>query len=160
MNKYERDILDNIEKHGWFCTCVFDPDGKEPGFAYSVGFTQTLGAPECIIFGLSQKMMHSMLWTIFRQIKAGKSLEDGSRWSGLLEGFDCISRRVDPTNVKREYLNSAMWYWTQSGKEGLVPAYQIIWPGSQDGLFPWEEGSADTVREYQPPLYLPSANWH
>ena len=104
--------------------------------------------------------MHSMLWELFRQLKAGKPIADGTRWSGLIEGFDCISRVVDPTNIKRDYLNSAMWFWEHSKGAGLVPVYQIIWPGAGDGLFPWEEGCADLVREYQPPLYLPSANRH
>jgi len=156
VDDYERNILNNAERHGWFCSYVFDPDQEDPGFAYTVGFTESLAAPECIMFGLGQEIMHLALWEIFRQVKAGKALEDGARWGGLLEGFDCISRAVHPTNIKREYLNSAMWFWRHSGQDGLVPVYQIIWPGAVDGLFPWEEGCAELVRDLQPPLYLPS----
>src|SRR5690606_704523 len=84
---YERKLLDNVDEHGWFCVHVFDPDGREEPFSYSVGFTKTLGAPEFIVFGLPRNLMHSMLWEVFRQIKAGKTPADNQRWSNLIEGF-------------------------------------------------------------------------
>lgn len=61
LNDYERDLLDNVDRHGWYCTAVYG-DEAGPGFAYSVGFTTSLAAPEFIIFGLDLKLMHSMLW--------------------------------------------------------------------------------------------------
>lgn len=97
-----------------------------------------------------------MLWEVFRQIEAGMGAVDGNRWSGLLEGFDCISRAVHPDNIVREYLNSAIWYWRRSGNDGLPPVYQIIWPGAQDGLFPWDSGCSEIVKDLQPPLWEPA----
>jgi hypothetical protein len=100
--------------------------------------------------------MHSMLWTVFRKIRDGAVLSEGARWSGLIEGFDCITRRVHPSRITREHFNSALWYWgnrTQHGAE--LQAYQIFWPGAVDGLFPWETGSSPIVRNRQPALYLP-----
>ena len=63
--------------------------------------------------------MHSMLWSVFRQIEAGRAPEDNQRWSGLIEGYDCIARAVHPTNIVREYLNSAMWFWGDAGERGM-----------------------------------------
>ncbi len=83
---YEHRILATIGEHGWQCTSVFDPDGDDPSFSYSVGFTSALEAPEFIVFGLDIKLMHSMLWEVFRQIKDGKSVIDGDRWTGILDG--------------------------------------------------------------------------
>jgi hypothetical protein len=155
--EYERNILATIEEHGWFCTSVFDPKGANPSFAYSVGFTKTLNCPEFIIFGLDLKVMHSALWSVFRQIEAGKTPEENQRWSDLLEGFDCVSRRVHPTNIVREYLNSAMWFWSGPDKRGSdVPAFQLVWPSSATGLYPWDADCAQIVRDHQPPLYLPN----
>jgi hypothetical protein len=101
--------------------------------------------------------MHEMLWNVFRQIRDGAKPGDGVRWRGLLEGFDCVGRKVHPSNILRTWFNSAMWLWDGQG-DGLVPmeAYQLVWPGAGNGLFPWDAGCNDIVRETQPPLYLPN----
>jgi len=52
LTEYEQDIVDNVEEHGWQATYVFDPDGDEPTFAYSIGFPKTLNCPDFIIIGL------------------------------------------------------------------------------------------------------------
>jgi len=38
-------------------------------------------------------------------------VSEGQRWSGLIEGFDCISRPVHPTWLTRDHFNTAQWYW-------------------------------------------------
>jgi hypothetical protein len=157
---YEQKILDTIDEHGWFDTHVFDPEESDPTFSYSVGFTETLAAPEFIVFGLEMKLMHNMLWSVFRQIRAGKAVMDGARWDDVLNGFECVSRRVDPSNVVRDYMNSAMWFWGDEAAKGPVPVFQLVWPGAVDGLFPWDEGCSETVRDFQPPLYMPRSMTH
>jgi hypothetical protein len=156
VDEYEQEIIDNVAEHGWFCVAV--GSGEEtPCFAYTVGFWETLKTPELIIFGLPMKLTHGMLWSAFRQIKSGKSsIEDGVRWSNLIEGFDCVSRPVHPTQIRREFFNSAMWYRRhRAGERCEIKAYQLFWPGKCNGLFPWERGCADVVSESQPQLYLP-----
>jgi len=96
---YEHSLLATIEQHGWQATSVFDPKGEDPNFTYSVGFTTSLKTPEFIIFGLPRELMHSMLWEIYRQIAKGAVPADGMRWQGLLEGFDCISRKAVHKNL-------------------------------------------------------------
>jgi hypothetical protein len=155
LRDYEQSIIDNVARYGWQCTKVFDPDGTEPGFAYSIGFWETLCAPELIMFGLDVEMMHELLWLMYHQLKEGAQLADGARWPGLLEGFDCISRPVHPSQLKIDYFNSALWYrHHRTGSEALH-AYQIFWPSAVDGLFPWEAGADAGVRDAQPLLYLP-----
>ena len=152
---YESNIISNVQEHGWFCTYVFDPDGEDPGFSYSTGFTESLNCPEFIIFGLDRKLMHSMLWKIFRDIKSGVVPHDERIWSDLLDGFDCVIRKVHPENIPMNYLNSARWFWnTHLGKSELLEAYQVVWPGAVSGEFPWDEGCDPYIIEMQPPLYL------
>ncbi len=148
--EYEQEILDAVDEHGWFCTAVFDPDGAAPDFAYTVGFTRTLDLPEFIMFGLPLKTLHGILWDVFRALKAGRAPEDGQRWSDLIEGYDCMLRRVHPTQVIREHFNSALWF---RGDQPLT-AFQVVWP-DRDGRFPWDPGCAQGVRDDQPALYLP-----
>ncbi|MCR6643672.1 MAG: DUF4262 domain-containing protein [Terricaulis sp.] len=159
-DEYERDILSNVKEHGWFCSSVFDPKGKSPSFSYSVGFTQTLQAPEFIVFGLDTKLMHAMLWQVFRALKAGRVPADMQRWAGLLEGHECILRAVHPTNVVRDYLNSAMWFWGDPDERGPLQAFQIFWPAVGGNLFPWDSSCPQVVRDSQPALYLPNTALH
>ena len=67
----EQRVVDDISAYGWHCTLV--PEDEEgPGFSYSIGLDDTLGAPELIVFGLKHKLMHTMIWQAFHQIKEGR----------------------------------------------------------------------------------------
>lgn len=76
-------------------------------FSYSSGFTKSLNKPEFIIFGLNKDLTHNMLWQVYHQLKAGAVPEDGMRWGGLLEGFDCISKKAIHPDLFKEYATSA-----------------------------------------------------
>lgn len=150
---YEQKLFSVVEEHGWQFTYVFDPDGLKPDFGYSVGFATSLGAPEFIIFGLPRALMNSMLWEVYRQIEKGAVPADGMRWQGLLEGFDCISRKAIHPYLHSEYTVSANWFWKEKGNNGHPEVYQIVWPGAQQGLFPWDDGCSQGVIDDQPSLW-------
>lgn len=152
-SEYELNLLSNIEEHGWQFTYVFDPDEIEQDFGYSVGFTKTLNAPEMIVFGLSQSLMHDMIWEVYRKIENGMTIVDGMRVDGLLEGFECVLRKARHNNLYTEYATSANWFWRDMGRPGQPEMYQIVWPGAQQGLFPWEEGCDQSVISVQPKLW-------
>jgi len=156
LNDYEDNILKNVDEHGFFVNSVFDPEGVNQSFSYSIGFPSSLKCPDFIIFGLPMKLMHGMLWDIFHQIKDGKTAEDGAQWSKLLDGdYVCVSKRVHPTNYVRDYLNSAIWYHKHLGCSlDDFSAFQLVWPGTKNKKLPWEEGCASSVIEAQPPLWL------
>ncbi len=155
LTEYEEDILNNVEKHGWHGTFVFDPKGSDPSFTYSTGFSKTLNAPEFIIFGLSNEIMHSMLWGVYGQIEKGAAPEDGMAWQGLLGGdFICVSRKVLRKDAYETYVRSADWFWHYSGNDGHPGLYQIVWPGAQQGLLPWEKGCSQQTIDMQTPLWL------
>ena len=97
-----RRLLDDVDTHGWHSQHVFDPELARPNFSYSVGFTQTLGAPEFIVFGLHRDVMHDMLGEVFRQLKAGRKVEGDQRWHGLTEDFDCIGKKASHDGLRRK----------------------------------------------------------
>lgn len=149
----EQRVLDNIRDHGCQVQYVFDPEGKLPDFSYSIGFPVSVGQPEVIVLGLPNKLMHSMVNEVRRQCAEGLVLRDGAVVSGLLEGFDCVLRHVVNAAAIAEHFGWAIWYHrSQHGKE-LTEAYQIVWPGAQQGLFPWEPGCHSDVIALQPALY-------
>lgn len=154
LDAADQNILDDVKVHGFHSMGVH-ADAEGPEFRYSVGFWETLGSPEVITFGLDLKLMHNMLWGMFRQLKAGARLVDGARWSELIEGFDCISRPVHHSQM-REYFGYALWYRHYRKHDAQdLQAYQLFWPGTEQGLYPWDPGCVDEVRDYQPALYLP-----
>lgn len=154
LDEDEQKVVDDITECGFHMVGVME-DEEGPAFQYSVGFSQTLRSPEVIVFGLKREVMSSMIWELFRQIKAGGSLSDGCKWSGLIDGHNCISRLVHPSQA-REYLGYALWYDRHRESEPLgLGAYQIFWPGKHQGLFPWQKGCAKEVCDQQPLLYLP-----
>lgn len=154
LDHSEQKTVDDIAKHGWHCIHVGEGNG-EPNFSYSVGWWENAASPEAIIFGLPRKLQHSMLWEVFRQIRAGKKFVDGSKWANLIEGHECIARLVHETQL-REYFGLAIWYrhFKTNSVAGLT-AYQIFWPSKEQGIFPWQSGCHQSVRDCQPLLYLP-----
>ena len=147
-----QNAIDDVAEFGWHCLSV-GSDGTAPNFSYSVGWPESLQAPECIVFGLPAKLQHSMLWEIYRQVQAGLTLVDGERISNVLQGYDCIARKVHDSQIDG-HLVLAQRYARHSGASD-VSAFQIFWPGVNDGLFPWEADCHHEVRERQPLLYLP-----
>jgi len=126
LKDYEVEILNNVEKHGWHSTSVFDPDGEAPDFTYSTGFTKSLNKPDFIIFGLSRDLMNSMLWGIYDQMSAGAVPSDGMIWQDLLEGFDCISKKANHPVLFEKYTRSAHWLWKYQEREGHPEIYPTI----------------------------------
>ncbi len=136
---------------------VFDPEQKDPDFSYSIGFQESAGQPEVIVFTLSKPLRTNMINEIFRQmIEEGLELEDGLRIGGLIEGFDCIARHITSRNALNEHFGSAIWYHRSQRDFEINDAYQIVWPGAKQGLFPWEQGCAQDVIDDQPALYQSS----
>lgn len=153
LTDYEKNIIENVDKHGWFATHVFDPDGDSPSFTYSTGFSKTLDQPEFIIFGLGRDLMHYMLWEVFDQLKAGAVPMEDMRWSNVLEGFDCISKKATLSDLHKEFTRSANWFWKWNGNTEPLSVYQLVWPGTQQGLFPWENDCNPNVINQQTKLW-------
>lgn len=149
---FEQKIIANVREHGCHITLVSDPDGDVPPFAYSVGFPETLGQPEVIVFGLPADVMRFVINETMRKCREGFRLEDGAELDGLLDGHVCVACAVAPEYLTRDYFNSAMWFRRHVAGEEMDAAFQIVWPGVEDGLFPWDDGCADVVRDLQPCL--------
>lgn len=159
-------ILSNIEEFGCHITCVAPPDDEEfddedegdERFAYSVGFPLTVSQPEVIVFGFSPKLSASVINGVLDQAREGLVLDDWIEVDGLLEGHRCVLREVEPDHLVPYYFNSALWFAQETTDAAMPRALQIVWPDAEWGLFPWQRGCPDAVRELQPPLYRTSLN--
>jgi hypothetical protein len=147
-------IVDTIAKQGWFETHVLE-DAQGPGFSVSTGLWETLSAPELIMFGLPDESCHAMLWEVFDRLRGGLTLTDGLRVGGLIDDYDCVLRSVHVSQLN-DYFSFALWYrHLKLGSSDGLQALQLFWPSAKTGLFPWDPGCSDSVRDSQPLLYLP-----
>lgn len=151
LSKRERKILADVEKYGVSTIGVFDPDGTDPHFQYSIGFTHSYRQPECIILGLNLDLMHSMINALGQQLKDGLALTDGAEIDGLLGGdFLCIAKPVAHQYIIADYFNSALWHNRyRGGFDDDFKPMQIIWPGAVEGRYPWQ---SEEVAALQPLL--------
>jgi Domain of unknown function (DUF4262) len=153
LDPSEQKVIDDIAQFGCHVMFVFDDEGDRPDFAYSIGFPVTVGQPEVIIHGLKRELMHSMLNALCKQCAEGLVLEEGTRIEGLVEGFDCIAKKVTDPEAIKEHFGWAIWYHRSQHNRVLDDVIQVVWPGAQDGLFPWDAGCSEIVIAQQPALY-------
>ena len=146
MNEYERNILAHIDEYGCSVTSVFDPDGNEPPFSYSIGITKSSGAPELIVVGLDSKISHWLINEYNRRVKAGERFLPGVLYPGFLDGFAVQFGSV-ALKYKDEFMCSATWLHGGPHFEAL----QLIWP-STSGTWPWDADASDWFRSHQPLL--------
>jgi hypothetical protein len=158
LEPFEEEIIANVRDFGCHINYVADPSGEPPIFGYSVGFLETVGQPEVIIFGLSSKMTAFMINELLRRCREGLQLEDRTQVDELLVDHICVARTVCSRFIVPEYLNSAIWYHRHRTGEQLDRVAQLVWPGAIDGLFPWDPGCDPIVVDNQPALYEKGLN--
>ena len=158
VNKFEENILEHIREYGFSTNHVFDSEGENPDFTYSIGFQATLSCPDFIIFGLPKDLMHGMIWDIYHAVKSGKVPADDQVWPKLLDGdYLCVSKEVHPDNHFKDYFNSVIWYHKHTDRElSNFRVFQMVWPGVVDKKYPWDEGADEAVINAQPPLWEPN----
>ena len=145
LDPLERNFVDNIRQHGWFDTHVFG-EGALPSFSYTTGFCITLGFPEVIVFSLPKKTAHSILWGIYRDIKAGILPPTGTRVPNILGNADAVIIPCAKSQYS-EYLAWSRWFYGGDGFDCV----QLVWPDPA-GRFPWEPSFDDRFHNHQPDL--------
>lgn len=159
LSEFEQRMLGNIERTGCHISIVAPMADEEDGviFAYSAGFLDTINQPEVIIFGLPRELLGFAINDTLRQCREGVILDEGVELHDILQGHKLVVRRVQPEFIVTDYLNSAIWYEQHRTGQDLTDVVQLVWPGPNDGLFPWDEGCDEAVRALQPALYQPSS---
>jgi hypothetical protein len=145
MNDYERTVLRNVEAFGWHCTSVTQEDeGDDPPFTYTVGLFKTFGAPEIIMFGLSQDVAHSILSIYARRLEEKNPISVDAPCPDLINNYSCVFVPV-PRPRYNDFVFSALWFYA----EVEFPLYQLVWP-NKEGRFPWHPRAAAAFKSEQP----------
>lgn len=132
MDASEQKIFDDIEKYGLHIVNVFDPEGKLPNFAYSIGLYKKFNHPEIVTLGLSPGNMKIFINNIATEIKTGKIFTEGVTYSDFVENYDSQFVVVDKSHYG-EYFGFARWYY----KGDDYPVLQFVWQ-DKNHHFPWD----------------------
>ncbi len=160
LSRFERELIANVDKHGCHINGVFDPDGEDPSFAYSIGFTKTLekvglpGFPEVVVSGLPGDVCGPAINGLLAMCAAGQRLDDGTRLEKFFGDYDAVVRKVHPSQISEDLFNSAIWFHRTQMERELVDIAMIVWPDS-NGVFPWDDACEQWVKDDQPALYEP-----
>jgi hypothetical protein len=128
-----------IEQHGYTFVGVFDPDGKDPQFAYSIGLTQ-FAWPEVLFIGnMRPDYIEIILTDLINKWREAGTYQLGDNM-GLIVFKDLSEHplrviEVDAHHVLDEYAHQVLRYFDP----GEVKFVQVLWPDT-NGKFPGEEG--------------------
>lgn len=147
-NDNDKQVVNDVQQFGLHVVKVLEQGGT-PGWAFSIGLYHNYDQPEIIIIGLNRKLMHSMLNEIANWVKSGQTLQVGTFYSGLLEGYSCTFKEVQPKWID-PFLGYALWFY----QKRAFPVLQCLWPDKQN-RYPWEATFVDGDLELQPLLYEP-----
>ena len=134
-------IVENIKKHGWHFQFVFDENGENEDFAYSIGFEESFGHPEIMIFGLPRETMHAILSDLADEIRSGKKIVPNERRSGVLSGNFEVMFKPIRKEFLLEYAGRATDYYKDK-----IRVYVMFWP-DKNNILPTEEHCEVTVQD-------------
>ncbi|MGM0557236.1 MAG: DUF4262 domain-containing protein [Myxococcota bacterium] len=147
----ERQIISNIEQHGWSISGVMG-EGGLPSWAHSIGLWHSYDHPEIIIFGLEMELVESVLKIAANRVHEGADFEDGEANDELLE-----NHRVEFREIDDRWKSTLMGYATGFYDDESFPALQLFLP-TNEGLFPWDDDFPDEINHVQPLLYESDAS--
>ena len=142
----DKRVADDIAKYGCHVVSVFDPEGKQPPFSYSIGIQGTSGAPEAIVIGVRPELGHYMVNEYNAQVRKGVRFERAKQYPGFLEGFNVY---VEPAKAAllAEYTLGCNRYY--EGADYSV--VQLIYPTTA-GVWPWHKAASMRFKANQPML--------
>ena len=134
-----------VETNGW-CAEPVSPteDPPTPGYTYSIGFEDSYGHPDLVIFGLTPVAARGLLEMIATHLEAGGELPVGA-FVGLLDND--LPAAVLPIEMPEHapLFPGAGDYYARDN----FRIRQFIWP-DRAGKLPWDEGYDDRLRMAQP----------
>lgn len=133
LTEQNRKIAANIEQYGWHCLHIGSSKEDEQPFSYSVGFVESFGAPEVLVFGLSQEKAHSLLSMCAELLQEGHELRPNEENSSILAGEYKVMFRPVKQQFFGKYLGTAIRYYGHSDFEAMV----MFLPDKKHH-FPWQ----------------------
>jgi hypothetical protein len=136
LDKHEQNFVGNIRAHGWFGTHVM-PDSEGPGFTYTTGFWLKFRFPEVILFSTPRQTAHDTLWTVYRELEAGRRPPIGEPTEAIFRNVAAVFLPVSLQQCPN-YLGWSRWFYGNDKFECV----ELVYP-DRDGHFPWTADATD-----------------
>jgi hypothetical protein len=145
----------DVQRYGWHVALIppedAGPGAATVGWAFTIGLHETHRHPEILVFGRDVELLHALLNRCGDAVRRGWRFDETRTYAGLVEGYACAFRKVDP-RWYAAFLGNAQWHYRGDD----FPALQLFWPDAER-RFPWQDGFATEWRADQPLLFLDDA---
>ena len=146
-DEYEAKAIADINQHGVHILNVFDPEGEDSKFNYSVGLWHSYKHPEILIYGLDAGISTQLINDIAEKCRNGDPMPaNGMVSSDYVQSFHVQFVEV-PKSEYKEHFGWARWLY--QGNE--FPVLQMVFP-DKDGNWPWSDKTTDDFKWFQPVL--------
>ena len=105
------------------------------GDTYSIGFTESYGAPEILVFGLAREKAHALLSECALLLTSGQTLEANVDNAEVLSGGYKVTFRPVRPECYGAYLGTAMRYYRQTPFSAMV-----MFLPDREHRYPWQPG--------------------
>jgi hypothetical protein len=130
-----QEIKDNIRNFGWHCLHVFPTNDNHGKFSYSIGFAESYGAPEVMVFGVDREKAHALLNACAEMLQDGHTICNSAENPNVLNGGYNVVFRPVRSICFGEYLGTALRYY-QDRPFGAV----VMFLPDSEHRFPWQSG--------------------
>jgi hypothetical protein len=159
-DKHHRDLLGRVERFGWTAIYVGDYH-TSPTWAYTIGFQQSLGAPEVVVFDVAKDSANGLFHEIYNDLRSEKLvIRDGEPWRPGEFEHPLVWREVHASRLydrdpEQPWLGLAEDFATVLAPDkGPIRAYQLV-VSDAGGRLPWEPEYDERVRGRQRALWEP-----
>ncbi|MDR7134068.1 hypothetical protein J2X06_001252 [Lysobacter niastensis] len=135
LTTLDQKIADDIREYGWHCLHVFPTQDGQDCFTYSIGFSESYGAPEVLIFGLERQKAHSLLDECARLFRDGHAISPDIEDPNILAGGYMVVFRPVRQDCFREYLGGALRHY-----RGRPFGAVVMFLPDREHRFPWQPG--------------------
>lgn len=146
VNLYRACVDKKIAEHGHFIQGVFDPEGKEPNIAYTVGLEEKLGAELIVIAGVDISILHEIVNDVAGQLLSESTITEGKRTaSSMTVANGNGDLRINLVRAAPNSAEAARIKVRPKSHYGVPPkaVYQIFL-GDEQNKLPGEEGYNDS----------------
>ncbi len=144
-------MLADIERVGWTAIGVFDPEGDEPPFTYTIGLGVSYNHPELITFGLPPEVAHGVIATAIEQIKAGVDFTtqlDTDVSNIISDDFTCRFLSMSESQAQ-EFMLQAINFYQMIEASDRFASLQLVWP-DENNQYPWQDECNPGIAMAQP----------
>jgi len=130
-----RVVAKHVAEFGWHCLHVHPNTDAQLPFSYSIGFAESFGQPEILVFNQPREKAHSLLSVCANMFRSGEKIESYQEDGRVLEGAYKVIFRPVALHAYGEFLGTAKRYYG-----GKPFSAVVMFLPDKNHRYPWDEG--------------------